>query len=213
MWWLPSTRLRQARPPPGSPRASACRAATRWRSRPSRRTRRFTNTGRSSALPRNRSRPANGCTSTMWRCTTSPAIIDFAEGARNDEILPVEQRATFEGYVRPNGKTGTRNYIGVLTSVNCSASVAKFIAEAVQQVRFARRLSGNRRRRALRARHRLRHGRLWRGLRSPAPHAMGLRHASQSRRLRSWSASAARCSRSTGSRTNTAWSKAIISRP
>lgn len=54
----------------------------------------------------------------------------FAEGARNDEILPPEQRATFEGYVRPNGKTGTRNYIGVLTSVNCSASVAKFIAEA-----------------------------------------------------------------------------------
>jgi len=54
----------------------------------------------------------------------------FAEGARNDEILPPEQRATFEGYLRPNGKTGTRNYIGVLTSVNCSASVAKFIAEA-----------------------------------------------------------------------------------
>jgi altronate hydrolase len=54
----------------------------------------------------------------------------FAEDARNDEVLPVEQRATFEGYVRPNGKTGTRNYIGVLTSVNCSASVAKFIAEA-----------------------------------------------------------------------------------
>jgi len=54
----------------------------------------------------------------------------FAEGARNDEVLPLEQRATFEGYLRPNGKTGTRNYIGVLTSVNCSASVAKFIAEA-----------------------------------------------------------------------------------
>ena len=54
----------------------------------------------------------------------------FSEDARNDEVLPVEQRATFEGYVRPNGKTGTRNYIGVLTSVNCSASVAKFIAEA-----------------------------------------------------------------------------------
>jgi altronate hydrolase len=54
----------------------------------------------------------------------------FAEGAKNDEILPPEQRATFEGYVRANGKTGTRNYIGVLTSVNCSASVAKFIAEA-----------------------------------------------------------------------------------
>ena len=54
----------------------------------------------------------------------------FAEGAKNDEILPVEHRATFEGYVRPNGAVGTRNYIGILTSVNCSASVAKFIAEA-----------------------------------------------------------------------------------
>jgi altronate hydrolase len=57
----------------------------------------------------------------------------FAEDARNDEVLPPELRATFEGYVRPNGRTGTRNYIGILTSVNCSASVAKFIAEAVHR--------------------------------------------------------------------------------
>jgi altronate hydrolase len=57
----------------------------------------------------------------------------FCEDARNDEILPAELRATFEGYVRPNGKTGTRNYIGILTSVNCSASAAKFIAEGVNR--------------------------------------------------------------------------------
>jgi altronate hydrolase len=57
----------------------------------------------------------------------------FAEAAKNDEVLPPELRATFEGYVRPNGKTGTRNYIGILTSVNCSASVAKFIAEEVNR--------------------------------------------------------------------------------
>src|SRR5579883_1014343 len=57
----------------------------------------------------------------------------FCEGARNDEVLPPELRATFEGYVRANGKTGTRNYIGVLTSVNCSASAAKFIAEEVNR--------------------------------------------------------------------------------
>jgi altronate hydrolase len=57
----------------------------------------------------------------------------FAEGAKNDELLAPELRATFEGYRRPNGKTGTRNYIGILTSVNCSASVAKFIAEAVSR--------------------------------------------------------------------------------
>lgn len=38
-------------------------------------------------------------------------------------------RPTFQGYRRKNGKVGTRNYIGILTSVNCSASTAKMIAE------------------------------------------------------------------------------------
>ena len=37
---------------------------------------------------------------------------------------------TFLGYRRSNGKVGTRNYIAVLTSVNCSATAARKIAEA-----------------------------------------------------------------------------------
>ena len=49
---------------------------------------------------------------------------------RPESILPVEEQATFLGYRRKNGRVGTRNYIGILTSVNCSASVARFIAEA-----------------------------------------------------------------------------------
>src|SRR5436305_545150 len=57
----------------------------------------------------------------------------FAEGAKNDEVLPSELRETFEGYARPGGKTGTRNYIGILTSVNCSASAARFIAREVER--------------------------------------------------------------------------------
>jgi altronate hydrolase len=36
---------------------------------------------------------------------------------------------TFQGYHRANGRVGTRNYVGVLTSVNCSASAAKMIAD------------------------------------------------------------------------------------
>src|SRR5919112_420598 len=36
----------------------------------------------------------------------------FAEDAKDDEFLPAEMRATFEGYRRDNGRTGTRNYIG-----------------------------------------------------------------------------------------------------
>jgi altronate hydrolase len=35
---------------------------------------------------------------------------------------------TFQGIVRPDGRVATRNYIGILTSVNCSATVAKMIA-------------------------------------------------------------------------------------
>jgi altronate hydrolase len=41
--------------------------------------------------------------------------------------------ATFEGFRRPGGKVGTRNYIGILTSVNCSATVARYIAKAVEK--------------------------------------------------------------------------------
>ncbi|WP_274425941.1 UxaA family hydrolase [Chelativorans sp. YIM 93263] len=57
----------------------------------------------------------------------------FCEDARAVNILPVEEQATFQGYRRANGRIGTRNYIGILTSVNCSASVARFIAEAANR--------------------------------------------------------------------------------
>jgi altronate hydrolase len=44
-------------------------------------------------------------------------------------VTPPGPRPTFEGYRRANGRVGTRNYIGILTSVNCSASTAKMIAD------------------------------------------------------------------------------------
>ncbi|MEM7505251.1 MAG: altronate dehydratase family protein [Pseudomonadota bacterium] len=37
---------------------------------------------------------------------------------------------TFMGYRRANGRVGTRNYIAVITSVNCSATAARMIASA-----------------------------------------------------------------------------------
>ena len=40
---------------------------------------------------------------------------------------------TFQGFRRANGKVGVRNYIGVLTSVNCSATVARLLAERAVQ--------------------------------------------------------------------------------
>jgi altronate hydrolase/galactarate dehydratase len=47
--------------------------------------------------------------------------------------LPPLAPASFPGYLRADGGVGTRNYLGVLTSVNCSGSVARFIAEAAEK--------------------------------------------------------------------------------
>ena len=41
----------------------------------------------------------------------------------------VNPPATFMGIVRDDGRVATRNYIGVLTSVNCSATAARAIAD------------------------------------------------------------------------------------
>ncbi|ODC04018.1 galactonate dehydratase [Terasakiispira papahanaumokuakeensis] len=46
------------------------------------------------------------------------------------QITPVtDHTRTFQGFVRPNGKVGTRNYIGILSTVNCSATVSKAVAD------------------------------------------------------------------------------------
>ncbi|MDB6051720.1 MAG: galactonate dehydratase [Pseudomonas sp.] len=42
---------------------------------------------------------------------------------------PAPTDETFMGIVRPDGRVATRNYVGILTSVNCSATVAKAIAD------------------------------------------------------------------------------------
>ncbi len=44
-----------------------------------------------------------------------------------------EPARTFQGYRRKDGRAGVRNYVGVLTSVNCSATVARHIAEAAER--------------------------------------------------------------------------------
>src|SRR5438105_2115041 len=51
----------------------------------------------------------------------------FCTGVRPTEY--VQPPATFMGIKRADGRVATRNYIGILTSVNCSATVARMIAE------------------------------------------------------------------------------------
>ncbi|KUZ02494.1 galactonate dehydratase [Burkholderia territorii] len=56
------------------------------------------------------------------------ALDDGPAGSVHD--APADRLDTFDGFVRPDGSVGTRNYIGVIASVNCSASVCHAIADA-----------------------------------------------------------------------------------
>ncbi len=54
---------------------------------------------------------------------------DYAFGSHCKETPVNDQTDQFMGYVRPDGRVATRNFIGILTSVNCSATAAKAIAD------------------------------------------------------------------------------------
>ena len=53
---------------------------------------------------------------------------DYAFGA-DVKPEPAKREATFMGIKRADGRVATRNYIGILSSVNCSATVARAIAD------------------------------------------------------------------------------------
>ena len=50
-------------------------------------------------------------------------------GAHAELVVPAGPRPTFRGYRRADGRVGTRNYVAILTSVNCSATTARMIAD------------------------------------------------------------------------------------
>ena len=66
---------------------------------------------------------------------------DYAFGADARPTQAASPQATFEGIVRaegPNaGRVATRNYIGILSTVNCSATVARGIADHFTRERLA----------------------------------------------------------------------------
>lgn len=58
---------------------------------------------------------------------------DYAHASANAPLPEIHKARSFQGYHRSDGRIGTRNYIGILTTVNCSGSVARFIAEAAEK--------------------------------------------------------------------------------
>ena len=62
----------------------------------------------------------------------------FCVDARPVEFYPAEQRRCFDGFARPNGRVGTRNYLAVISSVNCSASVSHYVRDRFRTAEFQR---------------------------------------------------------------------------
>lgn len=54
---------------------------------------------------------------------------DFGQGVRPVRYVPATERRTFQGFPRADGRAGTRNYLAIISSVNCSASVSRYVAD------------------------------------------------------------------------------------
>jgi altronate hydrolase len=51
------------------------------------------------------------------------------------DFYPPAQMRTFDGFKREDGRVGTRNYVAIISTVNCSASVAQFVKEKFRDVK------------------------------------------------------------------------------
>jgi altronate hydrolase len=69
--------------------------------------------------------------------TAQPAALTGGDGPAASQLPPLDLppvgRTTFDGIVRADGSIATRNYVGVLPTVNCSATAARLIAQAFQR--------------------------------------------------------------------------------
>lgn len=58
---------------------------------------------------------------------------DYSFSMQSRPLPVITEARTFDGFHREDGRVGTRNYVGLLTTVNCSGSVARFITEAAER--------------------------------------------------------------------------------
>jgi altronate hydrolase len=65
--------------------------------------------------------------------TSAKQDVRAGESYQKTVLLPEAEQATFQGIVRADGRVATRNMIAVMTTVNCSATVAKAIVDRMRQ--------------------------------------------------------------------------------
>ncbi len=68
------------------------------------------------------------CTSTISPSSNPNISISSVSISRKRACCLKSERRTFTGFDRGAGGVGTRNFIGIITTVNCSATVSKAIA-------------------------------------------------------------------------------------
>src|SRR5207247_10957157 len=52
---------------------------------------------------------------------------EFCTDVHPVQYHPPEAMRTFDGFKREDGRVGTRNYVAIISGVNCSASVSEFV--------------------------------------------------------------------------------------
>jgi len=73
----------------------------------------------------------------VQNCGMGDFTKDYAYGEDAQPTTMLDPPATFKGIRRTDGRVATRNYIGIVTSVNCSAHVADLIADAFKRTPFS----------------------------------------------------------------------------
>ena len=63
---------------------------------------------------------------------------DYEFGTDLKTFAPVAEPRTIPGFLRPDGRVGTRNYVAVISSVNCSASVSNYVRDRFRTPEFRR---------------------------------------------------------------------------
>ena len=73
----------------------------------------------------------------QWVHTHNVTAGEFARDYAPASAVPADPQPltdrTFDGFRRPDGKVGTRNYVAVISTVNCSASVSKYVVQRFDQ--------------------------------------------------------------------------------
>ncbi|PYO55933.1 MAG: galactonate dehydratase, partial [Candidatus Rokuibacteriota bacterium] len=59
---------------------------------------------------------------------------EIGTDVRPVDYYPPDRMRSFDGYQREDGRVGTRNYVAIISGVNCSASVSQFVKDKFRDV-------------------------------------------------------------------------------